>query len=71
MERTLVTSTTLRSVGYDTKDRILELEFTSGAIYQYYGVAEQTHEELLNAESLGEYLNYHIKPQGYEYQRIV
>ena len=53
MRRSRVESTTVYSVGYDAKAGILELEFCSGAIYQYFGVAAKEYQELLAAPSRG------------------
>ena len=38
MIRKSVTSSDIRSIGYDDETRILEIEFHSGGIYQYYSV---------------------------------
>jgi KTSC domain len=52
---------TLRSVGYDPRQRILELEFTSGAVYQYLDVPATVHWALMTAESKGRYFNHEIR----------
>ena len=51
----------MKSVGYEGKSRILEIEFESGAVYQYLGVPARIHEELLVAESKGRYFNSEIR----------
>jgi hypothetical protein len=61
MVRKPVDSTTMRSVGYQAKSRILEIEFDSGVVYQYLGVAARIHEQLLEAESKGRYFNSEIR----------
>ena len=61
MQRIEVESTTLRSVGYESAERILELEFTSGAVYQYFAVPESVWQGLLKAESKGKYFNREIR----------
>jgi hypothetical protein len=61
MRRLRVESTTVSSVGYDGKARVLELEFCSGAIYQHLGVAAQEYREFLAAPSKGKYFNLHIR----------
>ncbi len=38
MDRTSVTSSNIRSIGYDPRSKILEVEFTSGDIYQYFNI---------------------------------
>ena len=70
MERIPVSSTQIASVGYDLASSTLEIEFNSGAIYQYSGVPEYEYTGLLNAPSKGSYLDQHIKKTGYPYTRV-
>ena len=60
MTRTAVTSSNLRSVGYDPASRILEIEFKNG-VYQYADVPLEVYEALMAAASLGRYFAQHIK----------
>ena len=61
MQRQPVESSNLRSVGYDEFLLVLEIEFKSGAVYRYYGVPSEVHDELINAESVGKYFNANVK----------
>lgn len=61
MRRTVVDSTTMRSVGYDPAQEILEIEFTSGAVYQYLEVPRAVFDELMQAKSKGRYFNEEIR----------
>lgn len=61
MQRQAVESTTMRSVGYDQTNQILEVEFQSGAVYQYLDVLPAIYKELLDAESKGQYFNSAIR----------
>jgi KTSC domain-containing protein len=61
MQREAVESTTMRSVGYDQTNQVLEVEFQSGAIYQYLDVRPAVHKELMDAESKGRYFNREIR----------
>jgi hypothetical protein len=61
MRRTVVESTTMRSVGYDVTQQILEVEFTSGTVYQYLDVPATVFEELMHAGSKGQYFNRQIR----------
>jgi len=56
-----VLSTTLASVAYDEAQELLQLEFCSRAIYQYFGVPAAVHEALLCAPSKGSYFNQTIR----------
>ncbi|MFH0178294.1 KTSC domain-containing protein [Streptomyces cacaoi] len=57
MLRQSVSSSNLRSVGYDPANGVLEVEFKSGAVYQYSGVPEGIHSALISAGSKGQYLH--------------
>ena len=61
MRREPVTSSNLHSVGYDPTAKILEIEFNSGSIYQYFEVPEAVYRGLMAAPSHGEYFHAHIK----------
>ena len=61
MRVTTVESTTLATVGYDEGHGLLQLEFRSRAIYQYFGVTAAVHEGLLGASSKGSYFNRLIR----------
>lgn len=61
MQRIPVQSSDLRAVGYDVLSLVLEIEFHSGGIYQYYRVPIEIVDELLGADSLGRYFARQIK----------
>ena len=67
--RTPVASTSVRSVGYDREDEVLELAFQSGGVYRYFDVSQETYEELLHARSQGGYFHENVRGQ-YDYRRI-
>jgi len=69
MNRILVSSSNIRSIGYDPQSSILEVEFTSGDIYQYFDVPEHLYHELMSAPSMGQFLNDYIK-YSYRYQKV-
>lgn len=69
MDRISVQSSNIRSIGYKTDRKVLEIEFKSGSIYQYSGVPEYEYEGLLNSSSKGRYLNTHIKDR-YAYIQV-
>ncbi len=69
MNRTPVTSSNIRSIGYDAQLAVLEVEFTTGDVYQYFDVPEYLYHELMNASSLGQFLNEYIK-YSYRYQKV-
>ena len=67
MLRTKVESSNIASVGYDGS--ILEIEFNSGAIYQYENVPIRVYDVMMKADSVGKYFNVHIKSK-YNYRRV-
>ena len=60
MERTRVTSSVVRAVGYDTGTRVLEVELVSDHVYRYRGVPPFLYEGLLAAKSKGAFFNRKI-----------
>lgn len=67
MIRYPVESSNLAAVGYDAVSKILQVEFKGGAIYNYFKVSPDSYDSLLDAESVGKYLNAEIKPNhGFE-----
>jgi hypothetical protein len=69
MIRQPVQSRNLKSVGYDEKLKILEIEFHEGRIYQYSNVPEDIYSNLMNALSKGTFHHRFIK-NNYSYRRI-
>ncbi len=63
MERTPVNSSSIVSVGYDEVAFELELEFQNGRVYRYAQVPIAAYRLLLQAPSIGEYVNTVIKPR--------
>ncbi len=70
MVRTAVTSTNLVSVGYDEREQVLEVEFHSGGVYQYYEVPPAVYAGLMAASSHGSFFVHNIKDAGYRYRRV-
>jgi hypothetical protein len=56
-----VESSTLATVVYDEARQLLQLEFCSRAVYQYFSVPSAVHEALLAAASKGRYFNQAIR----------
>ena len=69
MQRTPVTSSDIRSIGYDASTQTLEVEFQSGGIYQYTGVPESEYRNLMAASSHGQYFHAHIK-NAYQWHQV-
>ena len=69
MERTSVSSSNISAIGYDSDSEVLEVEFTSGAVYSYSGVPRGEYEGFINADSKGKYFHANIKG-SYPYVRL-
>jgi KTSC domain-containing protein len=69
MQRMLVISSMIRSVGYDELHSLLEIEFTSGKIYQYDAVPEEVYRGLMSAGSKGRYFEEQINDR-FRYSRM-
>ena len=61
MHRRAVNSSVLQTLGYDDHDNVLEVEFHTGRVYQYFGVPPAIYNDLLHAPSLGEFFNRQIR----------
>lgn len=59
----------MKSVGYESKCKILEIEFQSGVVYQYLDVPKRVHEALWQADSKGQYFNDEIRDE-YAFVRV-
>ena len=64
-----VNSSMLRTVAYDAPSERLTLTFVNGQVYAYTNVPQSVVDELLNAESKGQYFNSEIK-DAFPYTRV-
>ena len=64
-----VESSTLATIAYDRTHELLQLEFNSRALYQYFSVPVAIYEGLLQASSKGNYFNQAIRGK-FPYSRI-
>ena len=69
MDKYPVASSNVQAIGYDPETQTLEVEFHGGSVYQYYGVPDHMHEQIMRAPSKGGFLNSYIK-NGYPYSRV-
>lgn len=67
-----VSSSNVQAIGWTPwmGANILEVQFHSGALYQYYFVPESVFQSMLRASSKGRYLHWNIKKPGYPYVRL-
>jgi hypothetical protein len=69
VERKRLNASTIRSAGYDARNRVLEIEFTNGSIVQYSGVADEIYRRLMNSPSAGSYFHDNIE-ENYTAKRL-
>jgi len=67
--RTNISSSNISAVGYNEKNKVLEIEFNHGGVYQYFDVPADEYESLMNASSLGLYFSHNIR-NDYDYEKL-
>lgn len=54
-------STAIRRMRYDAAGKVLEVEFTTGAIYEYFGVPARVYHDFTAAPSRGRFFAFHFR----------
>ncbi len=54
--RIKVKSSIIFSIGYDAVNKILQVEFRKGTIYEYYDIPDIVYQNFMNAESKGNFI---------------
>lgn len=61
MRRVQLASSMMASAGYDAPTRVVEIEFVTGAVYQYLDVPPDLYQALLDAPSQGRFFHSRIR----------
>ena len=69
VQREPVVSKSVRSIGYDPTEQVLEVEWATGKVYRYFDVAPSVLAWLQRAKSKGAFLNRLVKDH-YRYQEV-
>jgi len=69
MERKRVNSSKIRSVGYDERNQVLEVEFSNGTAIQYSGVSAEVHRRFMAAPNPSSYFEDNIAEE-YSSKRV-
>ncbi len=69
MERKRVNSSRLRSVGYDEKNQVLEVELSNGQVWQYTKVSPEVHRRFMAAPNPTSYFDDKIAEE-YSSRRV-
>jgi hypothetical protein len=51
----------MASAGYDPATRVLEIEFATGAVYHYFDVPLDVYQDLVDADSQGQFFHTRIR----------
>ena len=68
MNRESVKSSMIASFGFDSSTSTLEIEFKSGAVWQYFKVSKSVYYEMKSASSFGKFFLNSIKDEYDELQ---
>ena len=68
-QKTYTDSTNVKQIRYSEDRKIMQVIFTSGATYQYFGVPEQVWDAAVLADSIGGFINANIKGK-YKYSKV-
>lgn len=69
LTRKPVHSSSIRSIGYDPDNEILEIELRNGGIYQYFKVPAAKYDDLTKASSIGRYYTVYIK-NAFQFRKV-
>ncbi len=70
MERkSIQNSLNIAEIGYDASTSTLEIMFLNNSIYQYFDVPQHIYQDLMQADSQGQYLAQNIKGV-YRYSKV-
>lgn len=64
-----VSSSNILAVGYDVENQEVYVRFSNNSLYVYRSVPQIEYDGLLNAQSVGAYLNRNYK-NVYSYERL-
>jgi hypothetical protein len=54
-------STAIRRMHYDPLEKVLEVEFTTGAVYEYFGVPQTVYEDFRSSGARGRFFAFHFR----------
>lgn len=70
MKRQPVRSTSLKAVGYDAAALTLEIEFRSGRLVRYVGVAEPVYQALLALPGKALFVEQVLEKNNYQREQV-
>jgi hypothetical protein len=61
MQRQIIESSLIQSIGYDEARQVLQIEFKRGEVRDYKNIPKQLHHQFITAESKGKFYLKHIR----------
>lgn len=58
-----VSSSSVKTIGYDEKTQTLHVDFHKSGMYIYHNVPPETYDSFMKSESKGQFLHQNIKGQ--------
>ena len=68
-QKTYTDSTNVKQIRYSEETKTMQVTFTSGITYQYFGVPASVWDRAVMADSIGGFINSHIK-NNYKYAKV-
>lgn len=56
-----MSSTTIKEVGYDPTQKVLEIEFISGGVWLYEDVPADLPQKMMASDSVGRFFHEHVR----------
>jgi len=69
MHRDAVQSSMIRGIGYDRRQKVLEVEFANGQVFAYRDVPEETHIRVMAAASIGKEFSALVR-NAFAFERV-
>ena len=68
-QKTYTNSANVKQIRYSEDQKIMQVTFLHGSTYQYFDVPEGVWDAAVSAESIGGFINSHIKGK-YKYSKV-
>ena len=70
MTRVPVQSSIIFAIGYDPETRTMEIDFKTGAVYQYEQVPPELHKDFMESSSKGTFFHFNFKKGKFPYKKL-
>lgn len=66
MDRKEVKSSNVKSVGFCSDRKCIEVEYANGAVYEYPDCDQKLYDDLMACESKGKFVSAHLKKRKFK-----